>query len=336
MKARSAPIAASWLITLKSSFSASSNFAIFCPKLDDFAEFSDTGAYLKYSPQSSARIATGRVQLEATLFCFTAKHALRLHAELLLAVAIGICTSDAGATLISIDDFAMPGAAQFLLVSPGSNSSLQMTHAVNGPIGGQHDMLFHVVGQAAINSASALVGHDVSFNLNAFQLATNGLAPTVATLQYSGPNSANTSTALTNAHALGGTSGIDLTSLGTNDRFQFQFLSSDAQPTTGLDVAITITSPGGTSTANAIIPNSLSRFTLQLPFSQFVGNAALNHVDSISVVFNGARQTPNVDFEIQGVSVVPEPSACISMLIGGAILGVPLADATTTPLTLLV
>ena len=137
------------------------------------------------------------------MFCFTAKHGLRVGAELLLAVAVGICASDAQATLISIDDFAMPGAAQFLLVSPGSNSSLEMTHAVNGPIGGQRDMLFHVVGQAAINSANALVGHDASFNLNAFQLATNGLAPTVATLQYSGPNSANTSTALVNAHCAG-------------------------------------------------------------------------------------------------------------------------------------
>jgi hypothetical protein len=261
------------------------------------------------------------VQLEATLLCFIAKHGSRVGAAILLGVAVGICVSDARATLIAIDDFAMPGAAQFLLVSPGSNSSLQMTHAVNGPIGGQRDMLFHVVGQAAINSANALVGRDTSFNLNAFQLATNGLAPTVATLQYSGPNSANTSTALVNAHALGGTSGIDLTSLGTNDRFQIQVLSSDAQPTTGLDVAITITSPGGTSTANVIIPNSLSRFTLQLPFSQFAGNAALNHVDSISVVFNGVRQTPNIDFEIQGITVVPEPAACLTMLIGGALLG---------------
>jgi len=250
------------------------------------------------------------------LFCFTAKHGLRVGGELFLAVAVGICAAEARATIIAIDDFAMPGAAQFLLVSPGSNSSLEMTHSVNGPIGGQRDMLFHVVGQAAINSANALVGHDASFNLNAYQLATNWLAPTVATLQYSGPNIANTSTALVNAHALGGTSGIDLTSLGTNDRFQFQFLSSDAQPTTGLDVAITITSPGGTSTANAIIPNSLSRFTLQLPFSQFAGNAALNHVDSISVVFNGVRQTPNIDFEIQGITVVPEPASVVLLVLG--------------------
>jgi hypothetical protein len=250
------------------------------------------------------------------LVCFSGKHGSRFGAAFLIAAAVGGSATDARATLIAIDDFALPGSAQFLLVAPGSNSSLQMTHVVNGPIGGQRDMLFHVVGQAAINSANALVGHDSSFNLNAFQLASNGLAPTVATLQYSGPNSANTSTALVNAHALGGTAGIDLTSLGTNDHFQFQILSSDAQPTTGLDVAVTITSPGGTSTATAMIPNSLSPFTFQFPFSQFVGNAALNHVDSISVVFNGVRQTPNIDFEIQGISVVPEPAAGVLLVLG--------------------
>src|SRR4029079_6497897 len=107
----------------------------------------------------------------------------------------------------------------------------------------------------------------------------------------------------------------------TNDRFHFQIISSDAQPTTGVDVAVTITSPGGISTANGIIPNSLSPYTFQLPFSLFAGNAALNHVDSISVVFNGVRQTPNIDFEIQGIAVVPEPAACLTMVIGGALLG---------------
>ena len=40
----SAPIEAACLMTLKRSFSASSIVAIFCQKLDDFAEFSDTGA----------------------------------------------------------------------------------------------------------------------------------------------------------------------------------------------------------------------------------------------------------------------------------------------------
>jgi hypothetical protein len=257
----------------------------------------------------------------AILFGFSVKHGPRFSSALVLAVAVGVCAADARATLIAIDDFALPGSAQFFLVPPGSNSSLQMTHAVSGPIGGQRDMLFHVVGQAAINSASALVGHDPSFNLNAFQLGTNGLAPTIATLQYSGPNSANTPTALVNAHDLGGGLGLDLTGGGTNDRLQFQFVSSDAQPTTGLDVALTITSPGGTSTANAIVQNSQTPFNLQIPFTQLVGNADWTHVDSITVTFNGVRQTANIDFEIQGISAVPEPAACLTMALGGVLFG---------------
>jgi hypothetical protein len=47
-----------------------------------------------------------------------------------------------------------------------------------------------------------------------------------------------------------------------------------------------------------------------------VGNAALNHVDSVSVGFNGVRQTPNIDFEIQGISVVPEPAAAVLLVLG--------------------
>ena len=257
----------------------------------------------------------------AILSCFSVQHGPRFGAALLLAVALGVCAADARATLIAIDDFALPGSAQFFLVPPGSNSSLQMTEAVNGPIGGQRDMLFHVVGPAAINSATGLVGHDASFSINALQIGTNGLAPTIATLQYSGPNNANTPTSLVNAHALGGGAGLDLTGGGTNDRIQIQFISSDAQPTTGLDVALTITSPGGTSTANAVAQNSLAPFSLQIPFTQFSGNADRTHVDSITVTFNGIRQSPNIDFEIQGISAVPEPAACLLMLIGGVAFG---------------
>ena len=65
-------------------------------------------------------------------------------------------------------------------------------------------MLFRVMGQGMVNSASGLVGHDLSFVKDAFQLGTNGTAPTVATLQYSGINTANTSSSLVNAHGLGG------------------------------------------------------------------------------------------------------------------------------------
>ena len=237
---------------------------------------------------------------------------------LIVVVGLSLSASQAQATLMSIDDFKLPNPAQFFLVSPGTNPALQLSHLTNGAIGGQRDMLFKVMGQGTVNSASGLVGHDLSFVRDAFQLGTNGTAPTVATLQYSGINTANTSSSLVNAHALGGGSGIDITASGSNDRFLFSFLSCDAQPTTGLDMALTVTSAGGaSSTTNVIIPNSINPSTVTIPFTQLVGTAALNHIDSVTVVFNGVRQTPNIDFEIQGITVVPEPAAILTMAIGG-------------------
>ena len=237
---------------------------------------------------------------------------------LIVAVGLSLSASQAQATLMTIDDFKQPNPAAFLLVSPGSNPFLQHSDTSTGAIGGQRDMLLHVIGQGMANSASGLVGHDVSFVKDAFQLGTNGAAPTVATLQYSGVDTANTSNSLVNAHGLGGGSGMDLTGSGSNDHFLIQFLSVDAQPTTGLDMALTVTSPGGgSSTTSLIIPNSITPSNVTIPFTQLVGSAALNHIDSITVVFNGVRQTPNIDFEIQGITAVPEPAAFLTMAVGG-------------------
>jgi hypothetical protein len=259
--------------------------------------------------------------MEANVFFPWAKVRSRCVASLMLAVVFGAFARTANATFISIDDFSQPTTAQFFLVPPGNNSTLQLSQVAAGPIGGQRDMLFHVVGQAVINSASGLVGHDNSFSINALQLATNGVAPTVTTLQYSGLNSLNTTTSLVNAHALGGAGGIDLTGGGTNDRFRLLFLSADAQPTTGLDVSVAVTGSGGTSTASTIIQNSATSFNVDIPFTQLIGTAPLNHVDSITVTFNGTRQTPNIDFEIGGIIAVPEPASCLTIAIGGVLIG---------------
>ncbi len=247
----------------------------------------------------------------------------RCVAALILALVFGVFAGTAQATLISIDDFSQPTTAQFFLVPPGNNSSTELSQVSSGAIGGQRDLLLHVVGQAAINSATGLVGHDASFPapMNALQVGTNGIAPTVVTLQYSGLNNQNTSASLVNTHALGGTGGMDITGAGSNDRFRLLFFSSDAQPTTGLDVAITVTGSGGSSTATSTIQNSTASFNLDVPFAQFIGNAALNHVDSISVTFNGAKLTPNIDFEIGGIIAVPEPASCLTIAIGGVLIG---------------
>src|SRR5262245_1197373 len=148
-------------------------------------------------------------------------------------------TASATTTSILIDDFTQPNAASFFVLD-ASNPTRQFSQSVGGVIGGVRNSLFTVIGPATPNSALGMLGHDTSYNIDAFELATNGTSPTVSTLTY------GATTPL----------GVDLTGGGSNNSFLLTFFSSDAQPTSGLDVEIMITSPGGgSSTATAIIPN---------------------------------------------------------------------------------
>jgi hypothetical protein len=241
-----------------------------------------------------------------------------------LAIAILASGASLYATPVTIDNFALPNPGTFIVLPTGLNPSLVLTQPAVGALGGQRDTQFQVFGNTVSTAATGNIGHDTSFNIDAFQLGTiNGntfATPTVTTLQYSGANAGNTATTMNNAHNLGGGTGVNLIN-GTNDRIQISFFTSDALPAVqGLDMAITITSPGGlSSTLTKDAPNSQSPFICDFPFSQFVGNADFTHVDSVRVAFNGARQTPNVDFEIRGIIAVPEPTSLITMTLGGVL-----------------
>jgi hypothetical protein len=243
-----------------------------------------------------------------------------------LTIGILACGASLHATPVTIDNFALPNPGTFIMLPTGLNPSLVLTQPAVGALGGQRDTQFQVFGNTVSTAATGNIGHDTSFNIDAFQLGTiNGntfATPTVTTLQYSGANAGNTLTTMSNAHNLGGGTGVNLIN-GTNDRIQISFFTCDALPAVqGLDMAITITSPGGlSSTLTKDAPNSQAPFTCDFPFSQFVGNADFTHVDSVRVAFNGARQTPNVDFEIRGIIAVPEPTSLLTMTLGGAIFG---------------
>ena len=236
------------------------------------------------------------------------------------------------ASTIIIDDFSRPNPDLFFALGSGNSPKRALTQPISPTghtIGDQRDSLFEVFGTAQSNSIVGLLGHDNSFNIDAFQVGTNGPSPSVQTLQYSGTNTQNTSTSLVNAHNLGGGLGVDLTGGGTNDRFQFLFYSSDALPTSGLDLSATVTSPGGkSSTGSIIVPNNVpsppSTYTVDFLFNQLSGNVDLTHVDSIRFVFNGGLHTPNIDFELHSIvtttTIVPEPTGAILAFIGGAVI----------------
>ncbi len=232
------------------------------------------------------------------------------------------------AGLLVIDDFTKPDPSAVIIVPMGVDPTQVVSEPSVGALGGQRDVMFKVYGQSMPNSAVSVIGFDNNYSVDAFQLGTAGLAPTVLTLQYSGSDQQNTPAALVNAHALAGGAGIDLTDGGSNDRFELSFISSDAQPTTGLDVTITITSPeGGLSTLSGTIKNQIGLpFEVFFPFTSLAGNAQLTSVDSVSFVFNGGKMTNNIDFELQMLATsssqpVPEPAGATLMALAAGGLG---------------
>ncbi|MCC7083438.1 MAG: hypothetical protein IT427_00345 [Pirellulales bacterium] len=212
--------------------------------------------------------------------------------------------------MIDLDRFILPDPAEFFMVPVGMNASKMLTQTVGGVLGGERDSYFQVIGASAVNSANGLLGNDSGEH--AFQFATLGMAPAVATLTYDGIE-----------HA--GLGGIDLTSGGSNNRFELQFLTSDAQPSTGLDIVVTVTSPGGTLAATVTAPNSQSAFVVQVSFSLFTGSGSLNQADKIDVAFNTINKTPNIDFELNGITIVPEPGCGILLSLGVALAGLQFA-----------
>jgi hypothetical protein len=238
----------------------------------------------------------------------------------------GLCRQ-AAAGPIMIDNFAFAGPGQLMVLDPakGMNPSKVLSHTSGTAIGGQGDLMVNVVGQSSRTSSVNFVGWEPAQSLNALQIGTNGLSPSVITLQYSGTNNQNTGTSLVNTYGLGGGLGIDLTGGGTNDRFQIRFVGTDAQPSAGLDLSVIITSPlngnpaGRTSTLTGLAPNLLSPHTLDLPFSSLVGNAVLTQVTSLVFTFNGSQRTPNIDFEIlqittTQITTVPEPGGLVLLM----------------------
>src|SRR5690606_1540164 len=162
----------------------------------------------------------------------------------LLAMAIGSTQRSADAATVLIDDFTLPDPGDTVIVGV---PLVQVAETGLGILGGEREISVEIIGTPNPNSAIFMVGRDSDHMEDAFQLATVGLSPAVATILYDGVGSA-------------GLGGIDLTGGGSNNRFLLQFISNDALPTAGLDIEVTVTSASGSSTATVIAPNSMSAF----------------------------------------------------------------------------
>jgi len=129
----------------------------------------------------------------------------------------------------------------------------------------------------------------------------------------------------------GGLGSFDLTDGGTNTAFALRFTGSDGVVPEGLDVTITAASSlGGTLTYSGYIPNysdPIVPLVHLIPFAEFTGaksTASFDTIDKLTFEFNGDK-TPNVDFSLDLVTTVPEPSSvvllglCVAIFVGRAV-----------------
>jgi hypothetical protein len=226
----------------------------------------------------------------------------------------------ARASTVMIDDFdgPAPGRTYFITGSSGGGdpSPLLMKQSqASGVLGGQRDSLVNVIGTAQLGSALGVVGWDAARNAGLFQInSTPGPGSAVA-LQYDGDDAdaPGAPAQLTNGQGLGG---VDLTSGGTNNMLKLTFASCDAPG--GLTIYVSATTAGGgTSTFNTSVADHASKYELLIPFSSFThtGNGTLTSINSISFLFNVAG-VPNVDFALDSIAAVPEPSTCVLLAVG--------------------
>ncbi len=245
---------------------------------------------------------------------------MKHHLLLTVAVAMGLQLGGqiGNAAPIVIDDFSTPDPAPFFLVGfTHLNDLLVEQPGLSEAVGGERDILIEVLGTLNIQSAQLLTGTDRSlFSQGVMQVATAREPATTVTLQYDGTD--DDGNALLNSRLLN----LDLTDGGTNDRLEIEFLTVDAPASLGLDFVITLTSPGGTAVLAELIPESGLPAVHVSPFAAFAADPgfSFSDVDSMEFSFNGSG-VADVDFVIDRIRAVPEPSTLTLILAGLGGLG---------------
>lgn len=242
----------------------------------------------------------------------------------LLAVIVPLA-SVARAEMV-IDDFELPndGAAYFVEGEmPGTNSILIQQQAL-GVIGGQREVFVDVLGDAEPISASVMSGYDSVNEVGLLQVATFGNPGTCVMLQYDGEDEGvgTDQIVLANSHGLL----HDLTGGGQFSSILFRFAGCDGVEPLGLDTSITATTPQGDLTWSGYLANSGGPAERLVPFAWFTATPiqpndppSFSSIDSLTFEFNG-NGTPDVDFELDLVAVVPEPSTWVLLGVACCIL----------------
>jgi len=168
-------------------------------------------------------------------------------------------------------------------------------------IGGERDILVDVVGTASPISAAGIIAGPAGL----LQLATFGGPGTRMIATYNGVNDV-------------GLGGMDVTDSGANNKFVLRFNSIDAGDADKLGLKVTVGSTGNPpSSKSYLVDESTGWLDRYIPFSDFA--ADLTSVTSLEFAFNDlVAPVPNVDFELDLIEAVPEPSTLALLFALGA------------------
>ena len=236
-----------------------------------------------------------------------------------MAVWLATAAVPAIAGIIVIDEFDKPDSPKdvFFIRGPsGTDDEYLVQHADSSIIGGERDVLVEVLGTAGPLSAAGMIGYESDYyDAGIFQLATYGEPGTKATLQYDGSDPSDIGDGVLDDVGLLPSATADLTDSGANDRFVLRFVSSDGVDPQGLDMKII--AEGKDASNNSItltywgyVADNDQPFTHTVLFSDFTqsGVATFGNVNSLMFLFN-LDGTANIDFALDAIKAVPEPSA---------------------------
>ncbi len=222
----------------------------------------------------------------------------------LLALGLVFAASTSARAEYIIDDFSAP-VDTVVRVIAWAHPDLSVVETPDaGILGGERDILLDVIGTPGFSSFIGEIG--------AGSFISGCTSPgTAATIQYDGVD-ADPADALTNSEGLGP---VDLTVHG--DRFALDFLSLDGGGSQFTEIWITVFSPGGFSDLLVdLIPDSAGPSTYVSPaFGDWVTNADPTNVAAVEFSMNPIG-IDDVDFELDTISIVPEPSTLALCVLG--------------------
>lgn len=245
----------------------------------------------------------------------TARKAL-LTAPLLAVTSLTVMslTLPAMAGMVTIDNFNNPDPGNLYVIATQQANPSVFVEQEPGIIGKEREFQITVNGTPNPFSALGIVMTG--------EYVFGSAAPGAKVIfQYDGDDQPGSGQAasgnLTNAKGINRNLGTE----NPSSKFLIEFLALDSGPTANhIDVEVRLTGAGNsTATYNGSIGDSNTAFDYYIPYSSFTkaGGFSFTQVTSLEFEFNTAM-IPFVDFEIDRISAVPEPSTWALAVMGFA------------------